>query len=45
MYGQNGAGGMGASGGARQESPDQAQGNPVGMVHHLLVAILVFNAV
>lgn len=31
MYGQNGAGGMGASGGARQESPDQAQGNPVGM--------------
>lgn len=31
MYGQGGAGGMGASGGARQESPDQAQGNPVGM--------------
>lgn len=31
MYGQSGAGGMGASGGARQESPDQAQGNPVGM--------------
>ena len=31
MYGQNGAGGMGATGGARQESPDQAQGNPVGM--------------
>lgn len=31
MYGQNGAGGMGASGGARQESPDQPQGNPVGM--------------
>lgn len=31
MYGQNGAGGMGASGGARQESPDQAQGNPIGM--------------
>lgn len=31
MYGQNGAGGMGASGGARQESPEQAQGNPVGM--------------
>lgn len=31
MYGQNGAGGMGASGGAREESPDQPQGNPVGM--------------
>ena len=31
MYGQSGAGGMGASGGAHQESPDQAQGNPVGM--------------
>lgn len=31
MYGQNGAGGMGASGGARQEGPDQAQGNPIGM--------------
>ena len=31
IYGQNGAGGMGASGGARQESPDQAQGNPIGM--------------
>lgn len=31
MYGQNGAGGMGASGGARQESPDQPQGNPVAM--------------
>lgn len=31
MYGQSGAGGMGASGGARQESPDQPQGNPVGM--------------
>lgn len=31
MYGQSGSGGMGASGGARQESPDQAQGNPVGM--------------
>lgn len=29
MYGQSGAGGMGASGGARQESPDQAQGNVV----------------
>ena len=26
MYGQSGAGGMGASGGARQESPDQPQG-------------------
>lgn len=31
MYGQSGAGGMGASGGAKQESPDQAQGNPIGM--------------
>ena len=31
IYGQNGAGGMGASGGAREESPDQPQGNPVGM--------------
>jgi len=31
MYGQSGAGGMGANGGARQESPDQAQGNPIGM--------------
>lgn len=31
MYGQSGAGGMGATGGARQESPDQAQGNPIGM--------------
>lgn len=31
MYGQSGAGGMGASGGARQESPEQPQGNPVGM--------------
>ena len=31
MYGQSGAGGMGASGGARQESPDQAQGNPIVM--------------
>lgn len=31
MYGQSGAGGMGASGGARQESPGQPQGNPVGM--------------
>lgn len=31
MYGQSGAGGMGASGGARQESPDQPQGNPIAM--------------
>jgi hypothetical protein len=31
MYGQSGAGGMGTSGGARQESPDQPQGNPVAM--------------
>lgn len=31
MYGQSGAGGMGASGGAHQASPDQAQGNPIGM--------------
>lgn len=31
MYGQSGAGGMGASGGARQEGIDQAQGNPIGM--------------
>lgn len=31
MYGQGGAGGMGASGGAHQSSPDQPQGNPVGM--------------
>ena len=31
MYGQGGAGGMGASGGAHQASPDQPQGNPVGM--------------
>lgn len=31
MYEQSGAGGMGASGGARQESPAQAQGNPIGM--------------
>lgn len=31
IYGQSGAGGMGASGGARQESPEQPQGNPVGM--------------
>lgn len=31
MYGQSGAGGMGASGGAHQGAPDQPQGNPVGM--------------
>lgn len=31
MYGQSGAGGMGASGGARQESPEQPQGNPITM--------------
>lgn len=31
MYGQSGAGGMGASGGARQASPEQPQGNPVAM--------------
>lgn len=31
MYGQSGAGGMGASGGSRQEGVDQAQGNPIGM--------------
>lgn len=31
MYGQSGAGGMGASGGARQESPGQPEGNPVAM--------------
>lgn len=31
MYGQGGAGGMGASGGAHQSSPEQPQGNPVGM--------------
>ena len=31
MYGQSGAGGMGASGGAHQTSPDQPQGNPVAM--------------
>lgn len=31
MYGQSGAGGMGASGGARQESPEQPQGSPVAM--------------
>ena len=31
MYGQSGAGGMGASGGAHQSAPEQPQGNPVGM--------------
>lgn len=31
MYGQSGAGGMGASGGANQASPEQPQGSPVGM--------------
>lgn len=31
MYGQSGAGGMGASGGAKQDSPSQPQGNPVAM--------------
>lgn len=31
IYGQSGAGGMGASGGGRQEGIDQAQGNPVAM--------------
>ena len=31
MYGQSGAGGMGASGGAHQASPEQPQSNPVGM--------------
>lgn len=31
MYGQSGAGGMGATGGSKQEGVDQAQGNPVGM--------------
>lgn len=31
MYGQSGAGGMGANGGANQSSPEQPQGNPVGM--------------
>ena len=31
MYGQSGAGGMGASGGAHQSAPDQPQGNPVAM--------------
>lgn len=31
MYGQSGAGGMGASGGAHQSAPDQPQGNPIAM--------------
>nr|DAV50296.1 MAG TPA: nuclear pore complex protein [Microviridae sp.] len=31
MYGQSGAGGMGASGGAHQATPEQPQGNPVAM--------------
>ena len=31
MYGQSGAGGMGASGGAHQAAPEQPQGSPVGM--------------
>lgn len=31
MYGQSGAGGMGATGGARQEGVNQAEGNPIGM--------------
>ena len=31
MYGQSGAGGMGASGGAHQSAPEQPQGNPIGM--------------
>lgn len=31
IYGQSGAGGMGATGGARQEGVSQAQGNPIGM--------------
>lgn len=31
MYGQSGAGGMGASGGAHQTSPEQPQSNPVAM--------------
>ena len=31
MYGQSGAGGMGANGGAHQSAPDQPQGNPVAM--------------
>lgn len=31
MYGQSGAGGMGATGGAHQASPEQPQGNPIAM--------------
>lgn len=31
MYGQSGAGGMGANGGAHQAGPEQPQGNPVAM--------------
>ena len=31
MYGQSGAGGMGATGGAHQASPEQPQGSPIGM--------------
>lgn len=31
MYGQSGAGGMGASGGAHQAAPEQPQGNPIAM--------------
>jgi hypothetical protein len=31
MYGQSGAGGMGATGGAHQATPEQPQGNPVAM--------------
>lgn len=31
MYGQSGAGGMGATGGAHQSSPEQPQGNPIAM--------------
>lgn len=31
MYGQSGAGGMGASGGAHQAAPEQPQSNPVAM--------------
>jgi hypothetical protein len=31
MYGQGGAGGMGASGGAHQAAPEQPQGNPIAM--------------
>lgn len=31
MYGQSGAGGMGATGGAKQGAPQQPQGNPIAM--------------